>query len=249
MSSSVDAEKNLPPKAVNQQPIEEKPTTRHILYLLFLKVIGAAILNGAINFGIAAAMYSNVYPVQVWKFPNTLAGDAAVTVFVQGILTWILDGMLTSKDVRTNAKPFRISPLRPPRWIREGPAPIQWFFGANLDLLERGIGAGERGRRFFGSFVRSIIYCIPVFLISWPIGVGILAGTAGDDGIVRGFPTAAFFKLAFGGGMGLWQTFIVSLTAMWRKGWPEKDVEEANKRAQRAQKKAAADSGAPPPRV
>ncbi|PRP75727.1 hypothetical protein PROFUN_09151 [Planoprotostelium fungivorum] len=228
-------EQNLPPPAPAQKPATRRPTTRNILYIIVMNVIGATILDAGINLGIAAAMYTNAYPVRVWEFPNTMAGDAAVTVFIQGILTWVISGMLTSRDLRLAA--FGISPIRAPRSIREGPRIVQWFFGGNLDILERRIGHSERLRRLVSSIVHGVIYSIAIFFIAWPIGVGILAATAGPGGFIAGWPTAAYFKAAFGGGMGFWQTPIIVVIAMMRKGWPERDEYEARKIADKIKHK------------
>eukprot|EP01117_Protostelium_nocturnum_P005210 TRINITY_DN1895_c0_g1_i1.p1 TRINITY_DN1895_c0_g1~~TRINITY_DN1895_c0_g1_i1.p1 ORF type:complete len:228 (+),score=63.49 TRINITY_DN1895_c0_g1_i1:141-824(+) len=204
-------------KYPKQKPTTETLTTRTIIYLIILKIIGSTILNGGINFGLAIALYRNEKTIRVWLFPNTLAGDAAVTVFIQGILTWIIDTMMTSADVRKGV--YGISPRVPPQWIKKN-AFFQWMYKSNLDILEPNIGARETFRRLFHSFLRSLPYCVFVFVLAWPIGCGILAGASSGD-YIDSYWKAAFFKLGFGGLMSPWQTAVTSLIAITRKGWVE----------------------------
>jgi len=188
-------------------------TLKQFLILLFMHTIGAAILDAGINFGIATAMYYNETDVTIWFFPNTLAGDAAVTVFVQGILTYLIDGMLTSRDIRKGQFP----PLRAPsKLLKKFPTQVNFWFKANSDLLEPKIGANERARRFGHCFARSLVYSILMFFIFWPLGVGILWAVAGTHVHWNGHWNPQIFKASFGGGMGFFQTPIVTLLAMMR---------------------------------
>jgi hypothetical protein len=51
-------------------------------------------------------------PINLFKFPNTLAGDFAVTLIVQNILTWIIGASLAYTDIWRR----RLAPLSPPRY-------------------------------------------------------------------------------------------------------------------------------------
>ncbi|KAI9091274.1 hypothetical protein DFS34DRAFT_635551 [Phlyctochytrium arcticum] len=76
-------------------------TTRQTLYIVIMHSIGAGILDAAINFGIAVAMYRKaVEPISLFALPKTIAGDTAITVLVQGILTWVIDAGLVYGDIR-----------------------------------------------------------------------------------------------------------------------------------------------------
>ncbi|CAI5488237.1 unnamed protein product [Closterium sp. Naga37s-1] len=58
-------------------------------------------------------------PVRVWELPNSLAGDAIVTIMIQGTLTWVIAGLLTRLDVKSE----RIQPI----FYQHAPRPLQDF--------------------------------------------------------------------------------------------------------------------------
>eukprot|EP01117_Protostelium_nocturnum_P014949 TRINITY_DN5748_c0_g1_i4.p1 TRINITY_DN5748_c0_g1~~TRINITY_DN5748_c0_g1_i4.p1 ORF type:complete len:303 (+),score=65.97 TRINITY_DN5748_c0_g1_i4:737-1645(+) len=196
---------------------------KHIwIYLIVMKMVGAAILNFVINFFIGWATWRDKFPVRIWGMPNTLAGDAFLTVVIQGILTFYIDGMATSYDVR-KAK-FGISPLLPPQWIHNSKGVIRWFFSGNPDVLEPGVTSGRRALRLFGMFPRALIYVAVLIVVFWPVTVGVIYGFSGDDNnFIRGFPTVPIFKGCFCAIMAFFQTVPVSLYAMMRKGWMQED--------------------------
>ena len=72
-------------------------TSKQWVYILVLKFLGAGILDAVINFGIACAMYRGANTrISVWQLQyNTIAGDSGLTVVIQVMLTWIIDGYLT----------------------------------------------------------------------------------------------------------------------------------------------------------
>ncbi|CAI7875628.1 unnamed protein product [Closterium sp. NIES-53] len=91
-----------------------------IIYLLVVQGVGSAILDAGANFGIATAMYrGSPDPVRVWELPNSLAGDAIVTIMIQGTLTWVIAGLLTRLDVKSE----RIQPI----FYQHAPRPLQDF--------------------------------------------------------------------------------------------------------------------------
>ncbi|KAM7224077.1 hypothetical protein V8F06_000550 [Rhypophila decipiens] len=98
------------------------PTTRlnahQIFYIFILDGLGAMILSGAINFAIAYAMYTSssssspaaagtttnsvVIPPRIillFHLPNSLAGDAAVTIVLQTVITWLVEFLLVKRDL------------------------------------------------------------------------------------------------------------------------------------------------------
>ncbi|KAM7199414.1 hypothetical protein V8F33_004441, partial [Rhypophila sp. PSN 637] len=90
------------------------PTTRlnahQIFYIFMLDGLGAMILSGAINFAIAYAMYTSsssspaagtnsVPPILLFHLPNSLAGDAAVTIVLQTVITWLVEFLLVNRDL------------------------------------------------------------------------------------------------------------------------------------------------------
>ncbi|PRP86234.1 hypothetical protein PROFUN_05750 [Planoprotostelium fungivorum] len=205
------------PNACKYDPVE-KMTTSMILYVVIMKMVGAMFLNFAINFGIGIAQYIHKSPIRIWQFPNTLAGDTAVTIFIQGVLSWVIDGMLTSNDVRRGDWPWHLRPLRPPAWIQHSEGVTRWFFSSNPDLLEPGISFKTRLIRLAHQIPRALIYCLPIFVIFWPLSIGFLYAYNRDGYIEPGFPAAALFKGFLGGSMGFFQTAPSTLFAFYKKG-------------------------------
>eukprot|EP01114_Cavostelium_apophysatum_P022960 TRINITY_DN8492_c0_g1_i1.p1 TRINITY_DN8492_c0_g1~~TRINITY_DN8492_c0_g1_i1.p1 ORF type:complete len:251 (+),score=21.96 TRINITY_DN8492_c0_g1_i1:131-883(+) len=196
-------------------PVEHL-TTKQLLSLIFMHSIGAGILDGAINFGIACAMYKGASHVSLWYFPNTLAGDIGVTIIIQSVLTYILDGMLSSKDARNGVIP----PLEPKRWMLNSRGIVRWFVATSMDLLEPKLTGKVRAKRFGRMLACSLIYTVLVFLVFWPIGIAILAGIGGSGGLRwDGWPWPEIFKGLFGFGMGVIQTPFITVLAWKRMGW------------------------------
>ncbi|GAA5973444.1 hypothetical protein JCM11641_006464 [Rhodosporidiobolus odoratus] len=95
-------------------------TWKQVLYIVGPQMIGAAVIDGAANFGIACAMYRTIKPgdtIEMWPIQhNTIAGDCAVTTFVhfslfliQGILTFVISSGMVHVDMRhggINAFPY-----------------------------------------------------------------------------------------------------------------------------------------------
>ncbi|KAG0269741.1 hypothetical protein BGZ95_001956 [Linnemannia exigua] len=98
-------------------------TSRHIAYLGIMHMLGAMVLDGVINFALATAMYKGTSnPVMIWPLPNTLAGEAAVTIIIQTTLTWFLDRLAVAGDLKKGL----VAPLRMPRNAHPW---IEWFVG------------------------------------------------------------------------------------------------------------------------
>src|SRR4051812_39041358 len=70
-------------------------------------------------------------PIRLFQLPNTLAGDAAVTVFVQCLITFLIDTMLVGRDLRKgNIRPIGVpkpqfADYPPVRWVLALPSPEQ----------------------------------------------------------------------------------------------------------------------------
>ncbi|CAK7262599.1 hypothetical protein SEPCBS119000_000041 [Sporothrix epigloea] len=99
-------------------------------YIFAIDGLGAFLLSGGINFAIGYAMYKTIdtdkSPIRVFEFPNTLAGDATVTVFIQCIMTWFIELVLVNRDLRSGH-------IQPIGFIREPQnALLRWFL-----LLDR----------------------------------------------------------------------------------------------------------------
>ncbi|PWN25567.1 hypothetical protein BDZ90DRAFT_234011 [Jaminaea rosea] len=84
-------------------------------YLLIGQSLIAAVISGAINFGVACATYNHydpaVTPIYFWKwFPVPLAGDMGVTIIVQQIFSMIITSTLVHNDLSKGP----VAPLRRP---------------------------------------------------------------------------------------------------------------------------------------
>lgn len=66
------------------------------------------------------------HPIRLFQFPNTLAGDATVTIFIQCVITWFIELILVNRDLRSGH-------IQPIGFIKEpSNAIVRWFL-----LLDR----------------------------------------------------------------------------------------------------------------
>lgn len=203
-------------------------------------MLGAMVLDGVINFGLATVMYKGTNdPISLWHLPNTLAGDAFMTIVIQTTLTWFLDRLA----VRGDLKKGLITSLRPPPdtypWI-------EWFVG--LEQGRRvdyavGHGAGGRGggivrqsqssssrkERFIKGFKfhgqRIGVMIMVTFLVFWPITIGILMmmknrGIGQDHGPLGGdfnvWPFPEIFKGIYGFATGITTPFVSYIALIYQ---------------------------------
>ncbi|KAI8817709.1 uncharacterized protein EV422DRAFT_540565 [Fimicolochytrium jonesii] len=154
-----------------RRPFFPPLTTRQTLYVLLMHSIGSGFLDAGINFAIAYAMYKNS-PSFLWNFPNTLAGDAAVTVLVQGTLTWVLDGALTWKDVRAGTvRPIVEAGVEGWRLPQSGLG--AWLTRPSLDLFGPGISGRARVQRIVNAFIRGFVFSLLCLPLAWGLGIGL----------------------------------------------------------------------------
>lgn len=127
------------------------PLTLHqVFYIFIMNGIGAAILGGAANFGVAVAMYRTTdKDIRVWPLDqNTIAGDMGVTVIIQQIVTYIITSQLCNFDLRHGLKPLR-HPWPPMMHFPSTCKPTGSYLGVQLpeDVQARGqllyMGNGE----------------------------------------------------------------------------------------------------------
>lgn len=95
-------------------PLTPGPLTKgngQWLYLVFGQSLVAAVISGAINFGVAVALYHSQPRVRIWPFDQqTVAGDMGVTVIIQQIVSFIITSSLVHHDLYAGP----IGPLRRP---------------------------------------------------------------------------------------------------------------------------------------
>ncbi|KAG0201944.1 hypothetical protein BGX28_005388 [Mortierella sp. GBA30] len=200
------------------KPAVDGLTTRHVVYLVVMHMIGAMVLDGGINFGLATAMYKNTKdPIALWPLPNTLAGDAAVTIIIQQTLTWILDRLAVGGDLKKGL----VAPLRMPKTAS---AVVRWFVG--LDHIRVYKTPKER-IGYYLSFhgKRILVLVFATFILYWPITIGILSGLkihgVGKDHSDRGgdfnvWPLPEIFKGVYGFAVGMTTPFVSYIALIYQ---------------------------------
>lgn len=228
-----------------------KFTRYQLFYIFILDGFGSLAISGGINFGIAygkssrtsagiadeiprkktqandlAAMYAhaNTSKVQIRLFmmPSTLAGDAAVTIFVQVIVTWFVELLLVWLDLRQHSiQPigFFGEPVRPwKRWLLLLPREPSQPLTPPMRLLRSVFGV-------LGQALRAFFLAIPAFLLLWPISVGALCGVgrkSGSDYVFNQTWAPQIFKLILGAVLGLLTTPWMAMFWLVRAGWEAK---------------------------
>lgn len=156
-------------------------------------------------------------PIRLFQLPNTLAGDAAVTIVVQCVLTWFVEWFLVAHDLSNRS-------VQPIGFVSEPASPLlRWFF-----LLPDGAG-GRRGShaavRVAHQALRGFALCVPAFALLWPVGVGALAAlgepAGGRDYTFQDRWTPQLFKLVLGGALGLLTTPLMAMFWLVKAGWED----------------------------
>ncbi|KAK9811179.1 hypothetical protein WJX73_008562 [Symbiochloris irregularis] len=212
-----------------QKPPSDRITLLHWFYTVIWNGGGALIIAGGANYGIATGMYRHSSkPVQLWNVNNnTLAGDAAVTIFVEILVAWIIAAAMVCNDTRGAI--LGISPLtwrygrnHGGRAASRGPfkTPLLWYVNVEgMDLLAPGLTFAERFRRLVGSAIRGLLLACVAWFLWWGIAVGIMAGIGRHVGGVEyeynHYPEPQVFKLIFGGTLGLFFVPIIAFLALY----------------------------------
>lgn len=172
-------------------------------------------------------------PIKLFALPNTLAGDAAVTIIVQCILTWFVELGLLRFDLRNQSvQPIGFVP-KPTRPL------LRWLFylpksgndeasnGEDVKLPPRTM----TWRAILPEALRGFLLAVAGFLVLWPIGVGgLTAFGEKQDGSLdyiyddRYVPQG--FKAVLGGLLGLFTTPLMALFWLIRAGWEAEGMEE-----------------------
>ncbi|KAJ3043984.1 hypothetical protein HDV00_003511 [Rhizophlyctis rosea] len=148
---------------------------------------------------------------RLWALPNTLAGDAAVTVLVQQTLTWFLDGALTRKDLRKGV-------VAPWPYTLPQTGVLGWICRESLDVFgPTPGGAGGKVKQVVGGLARGFVTAVIVIIPSWCIGVGLLVAfwpAVRDGSPVEGWPGPQIFKALYTFFLGAATTPLSTLVAM-----------------------------------
>lgn len=162
-------------------------------------------------------------PIRLFQLPNTLAGDAAVTMILQSIITWLVELVLVNRDLaRGGVAPVGF--IRQPTWRA-----ARWFLFLDRDgkaEAEGGeVGSGTRAywARFLASQVlRAMVVAVVAFVVLWGPAVGMLTAVgrrSGGDWDFEKTWTPQVFKLVLGGVLGLLQTPAFAAFWLVRAGW------------------------------
>ncbi|KAI5859270.1 hypothetical protein GGS23DRAFT_327543 [Durotheca rogersii] len=206
----------------------DKFTAHQIFYIFILDGIGSLVLSGGINFAIAYAMYANqdtvARPIRLFQFPNTLAGDAAVTIIIQCLITWHVELFLVNWDLKKGGvHSIGFIPEPKGRFMR-------WFMF--LDRPEQAHEAGSFSHWLgflFSQILRIMLVVVAIFPVVWGASIGflVLAGSWYDgDWYYEKLWAPQIFKLIQGGVLGLLTTPPMAMFWLTRCGWALKNNEE-----------------------
>lgn len=127
---------------------------KQLFYVFIMNGIGAMIISGAANFGVACAMYRTTsLPIRIWIFSeNTIAGDMGVTVIIQQLVTMIITSTLCNHDLR-HGIPALERPWPPLQHFPSNPSPNGSFLGTDHPKAVGSqaplyMGNGEQRSRF-----------------------------------------------------------------------------------------------------
>lgn len=182
-------------------------------------------------------------PIALLGMPNTLAGDAALTIIIQTIVTWLIEWAVLTSDLRAG----KVAPLYlpsysdSPRFRRMLGVPSS-SEGPDSDGREGSGGRGDVEEARDSSSTnhkhgqeasrteplplpshipRILSLLLPSFILFWPPSLAILTtvGTkAGNDYVFATRWAPQIFKLILGGVLGLLVTPFMALFWLLREG-------------------------------
>lgn len=163
-------------------------------------------------------------PIRLWLFPNTLAGDAAVTIFVQCLITWHIELFLVNRDLRKGG-------VHPIGFIPEPTSRVmRWFMFLDRPEQTHEVRSIVHWLSFLWSqILRALLIAVAFFPVVWGATIGflIIAGRwEGDDWYYDKVWTPQVFKLIQGGVLGLLTTPPMVIFWLTRCGWALKNNEE-----------------------
>ncbi|KAI0391853.1 hypothetical protein F5Y17DRAFT_387386 [Xylariaceae sp. FL0594] len=211
------------------RPPTSKFTAHQIFYIFILDGIGAAIVSGGINFAIAYGLYHGrggpKSPIRLFQFPNTLAGDTAVTIFVQFLITWVIESVVVNLDIRKGAIP-------PVGFIPEPRGKLlRWYMMLDRQEQTCDVRSVKHWLEFLLSqAIRALLLAVVCFPAIFGISVGflVLIGKRHDqdwDWYYSATWAPEIFKLVQGAVLGLLFTPLMVLFWLARCGWALKKNE------------------------
>ncbi|KAI1820690.1 hypothetical protein F4861DRAFT_49238 [Xylaria intraflava] len=211
------------------RPPSDHLTLHQFFYIFILDGIGAAAIAGGINFAIAYALYHDKgtqgSPIRLFQFPNTLAGDAAVTVFIQFLSTWLVEAVRVNLDLRKGAvQPIGFIPE--PQWRF-----LRWYMFLDRQEQTDEVRSLMHWLRFiFSQLLRSLILVVVSFPFIFGACIGFLTLVGRRHGADWDWYFSAtwapeIFKLVQGAVLGL--LFTPPMVCFWlvRCGWALRNME------------------------
>ncbi|EOR04133.1 hypothetical protein E3P81_00092 [Wallemia ichthyophaga] len=195
------------------------------LLLITIQTILPSLFTGGINFVIAWGMYKDQAQISWWYFPCPLSGDLAVTIFIQGTLTYFFTTITLTLDYYAQRRvPWHALHI-PKQLIERIPLP------AVILLPHIPIPAGTRKDEKLGSvglikrFVtspKSILFTVLsgllnsaiIFFVVFPVSIAIMAPLIGGRENVAHTWWPEALKGVFGFLLNMVQAPIVSLYAV-----------------------------------
>ncbi|MBW0507213.1 hypothetical protein O181_046928 [Austropuccinia psidii MF-1] len=232
---------SFPGRPPGLHPLAIPPLTlKQKLYIILPQMLGAAVLDGLANFGIGCAMYLNAKNVRIWILKNnTVAGDMAITIFIQGVLTFCIASGMVHVDLRKNtitAFPYpwpdtswgaakRLSPdnaktrigklwttFHNDQGFSRG---LHFFSGSDVnDIFDRRLSRSQFFTRLAWSIWKGSVLSVIYFFIIWPIAIAIVSPIWAGENLGNGNFTAPLIKGVYGFVYGLLMNPVCAMIAM-----------------------------------
>lgn len=161
--------------------------------------------------------------ISFWNIKhNTIAGDLGVTIFIQGILTFLISSALIHGDMRNATIPPFSAPWPHPaatsydasRLHRRLDRVRAVFSGSSAnDLFDFSVGGKEWLRRAAWSVWQGAVISACYFCLVWPIAIAILAPRYGKANMVHTW-VGPVTKAVYGAVFGLLQTPLIACIAL-----------------------------------
>ncbi|GAA5885806.1 hypothetical protein JCM16303_006071 [Sporobolomyces ruberrimus] len=214
------------------------PLTWHqCFYIFVIQGLGAACIDGGANFGIATIKPQDT--ITMWDIRhNTIAGDVAVTTFIQGILTFIIASGFVHVDMRhrgvdafpypwpdtqfavvKGADPQAATSRRSKLWRtfhqRHGLGRgLHFWSGSHVnDVFNLDLTLKEFFVRLFWSAWKGSVLSALFFLVFWPITIACIAPRWGGRDMAHIW-TPEIIKLVYGFLLGLFMNPICAMIAL-----------------------------------
>ncbi|KAL3231728.1 Uncharacterized protein RNJ44_00263 [Nakaseomyces bracarensis] len=106
-----------------QEQVVKKPRSGFLytfIYIFVVQSLPSAIIAGGVEFAIAYGMYQGVSDkITLWRFPHTLSGDCALTVFIQVCVTLVSEELIIGyEDYQGKAGKIPCPWVPQNKWIR-----------------------------------------------------------------------------------------------------------------------------------